>query len=607
MNNKSSISQNVNPQRLRTSNQRQWVISPLLLLLFALLLAACNLIEPPPVEEPTPTPTATLPPLALAVDVEDDAIIVPIPIDPPSFNAYLNDTGYEALVGELVFGALAEIGPDGNYYPELAAELPALANGGLSQDGKTVTWRLRPGIFWSDDEPFTSADVRFTWQALRDSGIWAPGFDLIEDIETPDELTAVVRYREFYPNYLIQFGGNGTGVLPQHHCGETDEMLFWDCNFEPVSTGPFVLGQWIPGVRLTFTPNPNYFIPERPLASQLVFEIQPDAERRQRDLVRGNVHMDLWPEEPDVSRIEDSGTAIVHWTDPARFVLRLAMNLNEPSSTNPNLPHTILSDPQVRRAIYHAVETGFINAEAFNNRGRTVETELFQLDCDIPPFHDYNPGLAQALLDDAGWVLVDPENESVRRCQGCGTVEDGTPLVLESYTYVEYGKDMEKAHALVEEMLGNVGIKLETKAVEGGKLWDTWENEGIELRGNFDINLWDNGYFGVDPTTYLTDMFDPRGIPTRNNPLAGLNVSRYRNPELVDLFDALHTPIPDNRRRALLCELALTLYQDIPHIPLIAFPDAYGISIDLQGVSPHIYDTVTWNAGDWKLVKPLEN
>ena len=592
---------------MRLLGTRQWVINPLLLLLFALALAACNLIQPPPVVELTPTPTATLPPLALAVDVEDDAIIVPIPIDPPSFNAYLNDTGYEALVGELVYGALAEIGPDGKYYPELAADLPTLANGGLSEDGKTVTWRLRPGILWSDDEPFSSEDVQFTWQALRDSGIWAPGFDLIEDIQTPDPLTAIVSYREFYPNYLIQFGGNGTGVLPKHHCGETDEMLFWDCNFEPVSTGPFVLGQWIEGVRLTFTPNPNYYIPERPLASQLVFEIQPDAERRQRDLIRGNTHLDIWPQEPDVSRMEDSGTTIVYWTDPARYVLRLVLNLNEPSSTNPNVPHTILSDPQVRRAIYHAIETGFINAEAFNNRGKIVETELFQLDCDIPPFHNYNPGLAQALLDDAGWVLTDPENDPVRRCQGCGTVEDGTPLVLESYTYVEFGKEMEKAHALVEELLGNVGIKLETKAVEGNRLWDTWEKEGIELRGDFDINLWDNGYFGVDPTTYMTDMFDPRGIPSRNNPLAGINVSRYRNPELVDLFDALHTPIPDNRRRALLCELALTLYQDIPHIPLIAFPDAYGISIDMQGVSPHIYDTVTWNAGEWQLVKPVDN
>ena len=186
---------------------------------------------------------------------------MPIPIDPPSFNAYLNDTGYEMLAGELVYGALAEIGPDGQYYPELALDLPTLANGGLSDDGLTATWHLRPDIRWSDGEPFTSADVQFTWQSLRDSGIWAPGFDLIEDVETPDPLTAIVRYREFYPNYLVQFGGAGTGVFPAHHCGPTDEMLFWDCNFEPVQHRPLCVGPMDPRRPLDFYPQSPLLYP----------------------------------------------------------------------------------------------------------------------------------------------------------------------------------------------------------------------------------------------------------------------------------------------------------------------------------------------------------
>jgi peptide/nickel transport system substrate-binding protein len=575
-----------------------------IILLTLLALSACQFAQPDIVDV-TPTPTATLPPLALAVDVDENAIVVPTPIDPPSFNAYLNDTSYEALVGELVYGALAEIGPDGNYYPELALDLPTLANGGLSDDGRTVTWHIRPGLAWSDGAPFTSGDVRFTWQALRDSGIWAPGFDLIETVETPDPLTAIVHYREFYPNYLIQFGGPGVGVLPAHHCGPTNQMLLWDCNFEPVSTGPFVLAQWIPGVRLIFKPNPNYFIPDRPLASQLVIEIEPDPDLRQRNLVRGNAHLELWPTPPNLSRIDNSGTAVLYRTNPARYILKVVFNLSAPGSANPNTPHPALANPQVRQALRYAIDVGFLNAEAFDNQGQAVPTELAQFGCDIPP-HEYNPGLAQALLDDAGWVLSDSE-QLVRQCQSCGTAEDGTPLVLQSYTYVEFGEPMERAHRLLEGMLADVGVKLERHVVEGGELWNTWENEGIEIRGNFDLNLWDDGYYGVDPTPYLTDLYDPRSIPTRDNPIAGLNTSRYRNPELIDLFDALHTPLPNNRRRALLCQLAITLNQDLPHIPLLAFPDLYGINIALQGVSPHIYDTVTWNAGDWHLVQPPGN
>ena len=104
-------------------------------LLSLLLLTGCQIASSAEVAPVTPRPTPTLPPLALAADVKDEAIIVPIPIDPPSFNAYLNDTGFEALAGQLGYSPLAEIGPDGNFYPELAAELPTRANGGLTPTG----------------------------------------------------------------------------------------------------------------------------------------------------------------------------------------------------------------------------------------------------------------------------------------------------------------------------------------------------------------------------------------------------------------------------------------------------------------------------------------
>ena len=220
----------------------------------------------------------------------------------------------------------------------------------------------------------------------------------------------------------------------------------------------------------------------------------------------------------------------------------------------------------------------------------------------IFPLYEYNPGLAAALLDDAGWVLTDP-NETVRQCQGCGTAPDGTALQLTSYTYLEFGPQMAQTHRLIEEMYAEIGVALIREAVEGSRLWGTWAEEGIELRGNFDLDLWDDGYYGLDPSSYLSNYLDPRAIPSRNNPIAGLNVGRYRNPELIDIFDALHTPLPVNRRRVLLCEVATIIYQELPQIPLLALPDHYAISIDVQGILPHIYDTITWNAGDWQLVR----
>jgi ABC-type transport system substrate-binding protein len=149
-----------------------------------------------------------------------------------------------------------------------------------------------------------------------------------------------------------------------------------------------------------------------------------------------------------------------------------------------------------------------------------------------------------------------------------------------------------------------VGINIHPQPVEGVDLWGTWANNGIEIRGNFNMDLWDDGYYGIDPTDYLYDLYDPRAIPTQNDPLAGLNVMRYRNAPLADIFAKLRRPISDAKRNQILCQLAIILYRDLPDIPLLALPDYYAANNRLQGVSPHIYDTVTWNAADWYLLPP---
>ena len=79
-----------------------------------------------------------------------------------------------------------------------------------------VTWKLRPGVKWHDGMPHTSADVKFTVDAIN-KGDWKPestdGFDRIASVDTPDSLTAVVHYKEVYAPYALQFF---RGTLPKH-------------------------------------------------------------------------------------------------------------------------------------------------------------------------------------------------------------------------------------------------------------------------------------------------------------------------------------------------------------------------------------------------------
>ena len=121
----------------------------------------------------------------------------------------------EAITRPLTFLAnrgLVMVDPDGNWFPVMAAEIPTKENGGVSEDGKTITWRLRPGLKWSDGTPLTSDDIKFTWEAVshpESTATQTQGFYLIDSIETPDELMAVVHYTEFYaPCSAITFSTN---------------------------------------------------------------------------------------------------------------------------------------------------------------------------------------------------------------------------------------------------------------------------------------------------------------------------------------------------------------------------------------------------------------
>ena len=68
----------------------------------------------------------------------------------------------------LFYEPLACWDPDGNMKLVLAAEIPSIQNGGLAADGKSVTWKLKPGVKWHDGKPFTADDVVFNWEYARD-------------------------------------------------------------------------------------------------------------------------------------------------------------------------------------------------------------------------------------------------------------------------------------------------------------------------------------------------------------------------------------------------------------------------------------------------------
>ena len=557
--------------------------------IFSLLLAACQpSVQPPGTEVSSPT--------------SEKNLTIVIAEDPPSFNPMVADTGYDALVMELVMLGMTDVDPQGNVFPELAAELPTIENGGVVIDDEagtmSVTWKMRDDISWQDGKPVTAEDVLFTWNAISDpnNGTWIPGSDYIDSVEQVDQTSFVVNYNTIYPGYLTQFGGEQLAIWPAHHCDATQGFVAWDCGRQPLSNGPFVLDEWVEGDHMTFTRNENFYVEGKPEIEKVTIRIVPDDSVRKTMMLQGDADIDMWINVNTASELEASDVAKVSLSPTDRWVMRLFMNQAEKGTTDAAAtPHPILSDVRVRQAVRMAVDVDTINAEIFHGLADPVWTEFFR-----PPYQcavarpAFDPEAAKALLEEAGWI--DTDGDGVRECHGCENAEEGHKMEMEFITYAEFGEPLELTQQLIAEMLGDIGMNLNLTVVEGSVLWDLAENGGIEQSGNFDINIWDDGYAGVDPSDYVWELYSQEAI----EPGGGWNIMRWNNPAVDALIDETYT-LDEEVRQETFCAIGDFINEEVPIIHLFTVPNMDAYSARLEGVQSSVNDLVTWNIADWKI------
>jgi peptide/nickel transport system substrate-binding protein len=532
----------------------------------------------------------------------DKSITIVIAEDPPSFNPIVADTGYDALVMELVMLGMTDVDPQGNVFPELADELPTLDNGGveLRDDESTmsVTWKMRQDVKWQDGTPVTADDVIFTWNAISDptNGSWIPGSDYIDSVEKIDQYSFKVNYNTIYPGYLTQFGGEQIAIWPAHYCDADQGFVAWDCGRQPLSDGPFTLTEWVEGDHMSFAKNPNYFEAGKPGIDEVNVRIVPDDTVRKTMMLNGDADIDMWINVNTINDLKDSDVAKVSLSPTDRWVMRLFMNEAAKGTTDPAAsPHPILSDVQVRQAIRMAVDVDTINNQIFYGLAHPVWTEFFRPPyvCDVPR-PKFDPEAAKALLEEAGWT--DSDGDGIRECNGCSTAKSGYKMEMEFITYAEYGEPLELTQQLIAEMLGEIGIKMNISVVEGSVLWDLAENGGIEQSGNFDIDIWDDGYSGVDPTDYIWEAYSQEAM----KPGDGWNFFRWNNPDVDALIDEAYT-LDEGSRKETFCQIADYIDQEVPEVHLFTVPNADAYSTRLEGVQSSVNDLVTWNVADWQI------
>lgn len=536
---------------------------------------------------------------------DQSAVVIVVAEEPPSFNPVITDAGYDSLVMELVMLGLTDIDAQGNVFPELAAELPTEENGGVTIDPEAgtmdVTWKMRQDVKWSDGTPVTADDALFTLAAIQDpdTGTWIPGVDYIDSVDKVDDYAFTIHYNGIFPGYLTQLGGEQVVVWPAHYCDASQGFSAWDCSREPLSNGPYILKDWMAGDHLTFVRNENYYVKGKPAIDRVIVRVVPDREVRKTMLLKGDADLDMWTTEPVIEDLKDAPNVKVSISPENRWVMRIFFNLAAKGTTDPAAsPHPILSDLRVRRAIRMAIDVDAISKEFYFGYAQPVWTEFFRppYACNNIPRPVFDPAAAAALLEAAGWT--DTDGDGVRECHGCKTAEEGYKMEMEFITYSEFGEALELTQQLIAEMLGRIGVKLNLSVVEGSVLWAATADGGIEQSGNFDMDIWDDGYTGLDPAEYLQSYYSAGAAV----PDMGYNYGRWVNADFEALLDETST-LDQPARQEVFCKMATLLDEELPELLLFTVVNADAHSARLLGVQTSANDLVTWNAADWTLTK----
>lgn len=566
------------------AHRRAPALLTLTVLLATLLLAACGA----PSSEPQTSGETAGP----------SQIIVIIPEEPASLNQYHAVAAIVRQVADAVSAPLAVPDENGEFIPVLAAELPTVENGGVSPDYLTVTWKLRPGLRWSDGEPLTSDDIKFTWEAVShpESGnVLALGFEKIASIETPDELTAVITYKELNQAYLQQFM---YGILPRHATGAPEEMLQWAWNRNPVSAGPYVVKQWNSGESIVMERNPYYYLEGQPYIDRVIFTIVPDPGAQIAMMAKGEAHVHLWPGEvKEIYDAQVAGQAALQEV-PGQWNMTLFFNLSRPfdGDPGPEPPHPILGDLRVRQAIAHAIDYDLIVTAV--NPGTFPTATPFAYGwykCDQERKYPYDPERARALLEEAGWV---EGPDGIRVAQGAPYAEDGTRLRVQLNGYTNFQPLVKLEEALVE-MFRVVGIEATIQNDDFSIIFGSYEDGAPRQLGNFDILVYDTS-LPIEPQAAIENTYLSTAIPTAENP-AGNNSSRWVNPRADELIRAAGATVDLEERRAAYCELSELIATELPRLNLYLFTEGYGASNRLSGYKVNMWGSLTWDIQNWKL------
>jgi peptide/nickel transport system substrate-binding protein len=529
---------------------------------------------------------------------------------PSILNPYLSGGTKDLESSSMIIEPLGRYDENGAMVPFLAQEIPTLENGGVSADLTSITWKLKPGLVWSDGTPVTANDVKFSADyCMHPEGgcAQAAKFDGVSSIDVIDDLTVKVTFTESKPNPYGPFMGAQSPIIQAAQFADCLGAKAPECteaNFNPIGTGPFRVTEFRPNDVISLEANPNYRDPAKPAFATMTFKGGGDATAAGRAVLETGEfdyawNLQLAPEVIQQMAKGGKGTTIAAF---GSLVERIMVNMTDPSASLPEgerstakHPHPFLTDPAVRKALSMAIDRELLVEIGYGQAGRPT--------CNLVPApalyaSDNTDCLVQdlaganALLDEAGWV---------RGADGI-RAKDGVRLSLLYQTSTNAVR--QDFQALIKQWWEEIGIETELRNLSASVFFGGDPGSPDTFQKFYaDVEMYANNFDGTDPEAYLAAQTCDKA-PRPETQWQGENITRFCDPA----YDALVAELSRTGELEKRGEIARKLNDMVTKdanviIPLVDRGRVSAHSNTLGGVVLNVWDSELWNVADWHRIK----
>ncbi len=421
---------------------------------------------------------------------------------------------------------------------------------------RNLVFFLRKGVKWHDGQPFTSKDVKFTFDMLREAPD-APAklrinprkdwYANVEAVETPDPHTVVFHLKKPQPSLLMMLA---SGYSPVYAAHVPPANYRTGC----VGTGPFKLKEWRKGEFVEFVRNPDYFVKGRPYLDGLKYVAIVERGTRIAALQSGQVDVSFPGEVPKVSA-EQLKKAV-----PQLVITEFSQNVTDNMIMNIKKPP--FDNQKIRLAVSYAIDRRAL-VRAVHQGAATVGASM------APKPYGVFGLLDKDLLAQPGYG-TDPakEKDKARRLLAEAGVTKDKPLRVEMVTRaIAIYVDM--ASFVINE-LKQVGIEASLKQIE------TAQWHAMATRGDYQIGA---NLTGVGPDDPDANFYENYGCGSPRN------YSQYCSEQVMAMIAQQSQELNPGKRLAMVQAIQKKLEEDAAR-PILDW------KLDYFTVWPHVKNLI---------------